>query len=60
MLFNFENWDNIIHFVDFFASIGEKNILFGFGNDTRKQSRFYSEKNHCRDFPKSYVKKYTV
>ena len=26
-----------------------KNILFGFGNDTRNRSRFYSEKNHCTD-----------
>ena len=25
----------------------EKSTLFGFENDTRNRSRFYSEKNHC-------------
>ena len=24
-----------------------KNILFGFGNDTRNRSQYYKEKNHC-------------
>ena len=43
---NFEDWENIIHFGNFFCSIGEKNILFGFGNDSLKGSRFYSGKNH--------------
>ena len=30
------------NFGNFFASTGEKNILFGFGNDTHNRSRFYS------------------
>ena len=46
MLLNLEDWENIIHFENLFASIGEKNILFGFGNDTCNRSRFYREKNH--------------
>ena len=36
-------------FWDFFLFNWEKNILFGFGNDSRKGSRFYSGKNHCRN-----------
>ena len=46
---DFEDWENIIHFGNFFGSIGKKNILFGFGNDSRKGSLFYSGKNHCND-----------
>ena len=44
---NFEDWEKIIHFWNFFGSIGKKHILFGFGNDSCKGGRFYSGKNHC-------------
>ena len=47
MLFNLEDWENSIHFGNLFASIGKKNILFGFGNENLNRSRFYREKNHC-------------
>ena len=48
VLANFENWENIIHFWIFFALIGKKTYFFGFVNDTRNRSRFYSEKNHFK------------
>ena len=35
----------------------EKNILFGFGNDSCKGSRFYSEKNHCITSSTTFVRK---
>ena len=54
MLFNFENWENIIHFGIIFASVGKKHIPFGFGNDTHKRSLFYSEKNHWLSMKKVY------
>ena len=60
MLFNLEDWENIIHFGNLFASFNwEKNILFGFGNDSRNRSLFYSEKNHVLLSLMKYYLKYS-
>ena len=48
MMSNFEDWENIIHFGILFGSFGKKNILYGFGNDSRKGSLFYSGKKSLR------------
>ena len=46
VLSNFEDWENVIHFGIFFLFNWEKNILFGFGNDSREGSRFNIGTNH--------------
>ena len=54
MLYNLEDWKNIIHFGNFFGFHLEINILFGFGNNTESRSRCNGEKNRCRIRPKNF------
>ena len=51
MMSDFEDWENIIHFGNFFWFNWEKNILFGFGSIGKKTYFlafcFIAGKNHC-------------
>ena len=52
MMSNFVDWENIIHFGNFFGSIGKKTYFLALGTTPVKGvgfygSRFHRGKNHC-------------